>query len=267
MKKNTFILFFIFALFGLTLLSLAPQMVSPVEAQVFYYTPTADINGNINYTVKEGDTCDSIALLNNLSVESLQSLNKLTVDDCRFLTVGTRLILGTIPTQVVTPGPSPTPTNAIPTPQPVVGTGTLCIYLFNDTNGNGMVDDGEGPIADGQVSISSTASNTSLTGKTLATADNAPLCFSEIPESTYSISMAIPEGYNATANQNLTVQLKAGDTATVNFSAQPSSKMGLGKTTGGSSSVLLAVVGGLVLVAGIGLGVYVRLLMRKPKTK
>lgn len=267
MKKNTLVIFFTLALFGLTLFSLVPQMASPVEAQVFYFTPTADSSGNINYTVKEGDTCDSIALLNNLSVDALRSVNQLTVDDCRFLTVGTRLILGTVPTQVITPGPSPTPTNPIPTPQPMIGTGTLCIYLFNDTNGNGMVEDGEGPIADGQVSISSTASNTSLTGKTLATADNAPLCFAEIPESTYSISMAIPEGYNATASQNMTVQLKAGDTATVNFSAQPSSKLGSGKNAGGNQSILLAVIGGLVLIAGIGLGLYVRLLMGKPRNK
>lgn len=253
-------------------MALLPQLATPVNAQVYYSTPTADSAGNINYTVKEGDTCDSIALLNNISIDTLRSLNKLTVDDCRFLNVGTRLLLATVPTPVITAGPSPTPTSAIPTPQPVVGTGTLCIYLFNDTNGNGMVDDGEGPIADGQISVDSPANSTSLTGKTVSTIDPAtnagtPICFENIPEGSYNISMAIPEGYNATSSQNLTVTLKAGDTATVNFSAQPSSKMGTGNLSGGSKSILLAVIGGLVLFAGIGLGIYVQLLMKKPRSR
>lgn len=263
-KKHSIFIFLVLALFGLTLLALLPQFASPVQAQVFYYTPTPDSAGNINYVVKEGDTCDSIALLNNISVDTLRSLNQLTVDDCRFLTLGKKLILGTVPTPVITAGPSPTPTNAIPTPQPAAGTGTLCIYLFNDTNGNGMVDDGEGPIADGQISINSAATNTSLTGTTLGTGD--AVCFADIPESDYNISMAIPEGYNATSSQNTTVNLKAGDTATVNFSAQPSSRLGTGELSSGSKSVLLAVIGGLVLVAGIGLGFYVNLLTRRPKT-
>lgn len=247
----------------LILLILAPQLTQTAQAQIYYYTPTADVNGNVIYTVKAGDSCDSIALLNNISVETLQSLNQLDVDGCKFLTEGQKLRLAIIPTPVITPGPSPTPTSSIPTPQPPTGFGTLCIYLFDDINGNGMVDSSEGPIAGGQISVNSSASNTSLTGTTLATADFAPVCFADLPESQYNISMAIPQGYNATSSQNISVDLKAGDTATVNFSAQSSSKPGSTQAQGGNRSILLAVVGGIILVAGVGVGLYVRLLMTK----
>ena len=250
---------------ALILLMFLPEITQPAQAQIYYYTPTADSNGNIIYTVKAGDTCESIALLNNISLQDLQTLNQLTVDDCRFLTEGKKLRLAIVPTAVITPGPSPTPTSSIPTPQPPIGFGTLCIYLFDDINGNAMVDSGEGPIAGGQISISSAASNTSLTGTTTATADAAPVCFTDLPESRYNISMAIPNGYNATSSQNVSIDLKAGDTATVNFSAQSSLKSSGGSQSSSSRSILLAVVGALILVAGVGLGFYVRFLFGKSR--
>ncbi len=245
------------------LIIFAPLLTQPAEAQIYYYTPTADANGNVIYTVREGDSCESIALLNGISTETLQSLNNLNADGCKFLTAGTRLRLAIVPTAVITPGPSPTPTSPIPTAQPASGFGTLCVYLFNDINGNGMVDTGEGPIAGGQFNISSAASNTSLSGTSIATATLDPVCFENLPESHYTISMAIPEGYNATSSQSVSIDLKAGDTATVNFSAQSSSRSGATQQQGGGKSILLAIVGGLVLIAGVGLGLYVRLLMVK----
>lgn len=249
----------------LILLIFAPQLTQPAQAQIYYYTPTADSAGNIIYTVKAGDSCDSIALLNNITLDELRSLNQLTADDCRFLPEGKKLRLAIVPTAVITPGPSPTPTSSLPTPQPPVGFGTLCVYLFDDINGNGMVDSGEGPIAGGQININSSASNTSLSGTTVATADFAPVCYENIPASRYTISMAIPQGYNATSNQNVSIDLKAGDTATVNFSAQSSSKAGANQPQSGSRSILLAVVGGIILVVGVGLGFYVRFLFGKSR--
>jgi LysM repeat protein len=261
-KKFIFVPIFIFLL---ALIMLVPQLTTPALAQVYYYTPTADSAGNIIYTVKAGDTCDSIALLNGISLQELQTQNQLTVDDCRFLTPGKKLRLAIVPTPFVTPGPSPTPTSSLPTPAPPIGFGTLCVYLFDDLNGNGMVDAGEGPLAGGQISLSSTASNTSLTGTTIATADSAPVCFKDIPESTYTISIAIPQGYNATSSQNVTLGLKAGDTATVNFSAQASARASANNGQDPNRSVLLAVVGGIILVAGVGVGLYARFIFGKPR--
>jgi LysM repeat protein len=257
-KNLFFVITFILLLVGL--LVLQPLFSAPVNAQVFIYTPTAEENGNIYYVVKSGDTCESIALLNNISLDSLRSLNQLNLDDCNNLTIGRKLLLGTVPTAVITPGPSPTPTSLLPTPMPVVGKGTICVYLFNDTNGNAMVDTGETALAGGEVGITSKSGNYAKTAST--TGDGNPVCFEDIDEGEYTISMAIPEGYNATTDQNYTDQLKAGDTSTVNFGAQQGSLIDIGGT-GSGGSILLAVVGGLILIVGVGIGFYAYVIMKR----
>ena len=98
--KRSFVLVLIF-LMGLVLLAISPFFLSTANAQVFYYTPTAEANGNVYYVVKSGDTCDTISLLNNIPLETLRSLNQLDLDECRFLQIGQKLLLATVPT---TPG-------------------------------------------------------------------------------------------------------------------------------------------------------------------
>ena len=257
MKKGFFIVVLIFAIVGF--LVIQPALAVPVNAQVYLYTPTAEANGNIYYIVKSGDTCESITLLNNISLDTLRSYNQLNLDDCNKLTIGRKLLIGIVPTAVITVGPSPTPTSSVPTPMPVKGIGTICVYIFNDINGNAIAETGETSLAGGEISIASTAGDYSKTAS--STGDDNAVCFSEITEGKYTISVAIPEGYNATTDQNYTVQLKAGDTSTVNFGAQESSRLNVGGSSGGS--ILLAILGGLILVAGVGIGLYAYLVMHK----
>lgn len=260
MKTNKFFPIFAILLVIFGLLILQPLLAAPVNAQVYLYTPTAEANGNIYYIVKTGDTCDSIALLNNVSLDDLRSLNQLNLDDCNQLTIGRKLLIGIVPTAVITPGPSPTPTSSIPTPMPVIGKGSICVYLFNDVNGNAMVDTNETALAGGEISISSKAGNFAKTAST--TGDGNALCFTEINEGEYTVSVAIPEGYNATTDQNYIDHLKAGDTSTVNFGAQESSNINIsGGSPGGS--ILLAIIGGLILIAGVGIGLYAYFVMHK----
>jgi hypothetical protein len=265
MKKNQFLAVFSIGLALIGLLVVAPILASPANAQIYLFTPTAEANGNIYYVVKEGDTCDSIALINFIDVQVLRNINQLNLDDCRFLQVGRKLLLGSVPTAVITAGPSPTPTSILPTPQPVKGFGTICVYLFDDLNGNAMADIGEKPLAGGAISIANSEGNFARTGTSVDTLDSAgdgtPICFSDAPEGDYTVSIAIPDGYNATSSQNYTIHLKAGDTSTVDFSAQASSSLILSNSKGGS--IFLAVIGGLILLGGIGLGVYVRFFLRK----
>ncbi len=260
MKTKKLFFIFTFALLLTGLLILQPLFSAPVNAQVFIYTPTAEENGNIYYVVKSGDTCESIALLNNITLDKLRSLNQLNLDDCSNLTIGRKLLLGTVPTAFVTPGPSPTPTSLLPTPMPVVGKGTICVYLFNDTNGNAMVDTGENALAGGAVSVANKSGTFAKTAST--TGDGNPVCFDEIDEGEYTISMAIPEGYNATTDQNYTDQLKAGDISTVNFGAQEGSLIDIG-SGGSGGSILLAIVGGLILIAGVGIGLYAYFIIKR----
>ncbi len=256
----------LFLLLAAAVLLLSSALFStPAAAQVLYFTPTADASGAIYYVVKQGDTCDSIALVNNIPVDTLRNQNALDFDQCRFLQIGQKLLLGTVPTAVITPGPSPTPTSILPTPEPIKGFGVICIYLYNDINGNAMAEEVETldtGIAGGQVSITHQRGEYSNVGTTLSTGE--ALCFNDIPEGEYSISIAIPEGYNPTSSQNVNVLLKAGDTSTINFSAQVSGSAGSpGESGEEGGSVLIAVIGGLILLAGVGVGLYARYILRK----
>ena len=263
MRRTQKTLLILLSILGFGLLLLTPLMTTPVNAQVFYYTPTASENGNIYYTVRENETCESIAFLTGVDIGVLRDLNDLDLDQCRFLQVGQLLLLGTVPTPIITSGPSPTPTSSLPTPIPPKGTGTICVYLYNDINGNAMAETDEitnTGLAGGEVSVSNKTGDFTRTGTTLG--DGNAICFEDAPEDEYTISVAIPDGYNPTANQNYTVNLKAGDTATVNFSAQASSTI-IDVTNEGNSSVFLAVIGGLIILAGIGLAFYVKLLRKR----
>lgn len=258
-KRRTVFSVITLTLAALVLIGVSFLFSTPASAQILYFTPTADASGAIYYIVKEGDTCDSIYLANNIPVEKLRELNKLDFDQCRFLQVGQKLLLGTIPTPVVTPGPSPTPTSFLPTPEPVKGFGTICVYLYDDVNGNAMAEPAEVTdtgIGGGEVSISNQDGTYSNIATTLS--DGNPVCFEDIPEGNYTVSIAIPDGYNPTSAQNMTVFLKAGDTSHINFSAQVSGHIFPGSENNEGGSVFLAVIGGIILLAGVGVGIYAR---------
>lgn len=231
---------------------LLPTLANPVQATEAIYTATPESNGNIYYIVKANDTCESIALLNSITVDQLRTLNQLNVGDCDSLTVGRKLLIAVVPTVAVTAGPSPTPTSSIPTAIPPKGTGTICIYLYNDINGNAIAETGETSLAGGQISLASTDASYNNTAPT--TGDDNAVCFKDIPEGQYTISVAIPQGYNATSSQNYSIALKSGDTSTIDFGAQISS--GGEKNPGKGGSILLAILGGLILLVGVGIGIY-----------
>jgi LysM repeat protein len=259
-KKIIPILAFVFVLVGLLIVQ--PLLANPANAAVFIYTPTAEDNGNIYYIVKSGDTCQSISLINNVSIDQLRAYNQLNLNDCDQLNVGKKLLIGIVPTPAITAGPSPTPTSSLPTPQPSIGQGTVCVLLFDDINGNAIAETGEHSLAGGEINLVNASGDYSKTAP--STGDDLPVCFTDINEGAYTISVAIPDGYNATTAQNYTVTLKAGDTSTVDFGAQASSHLlpGTADNSGGSS-ILLAVIGGLILIVGLGIGIYVYFTMQK----
>ncbi len=232
-----------------------PVSASPQERQAYYYTPTPREDGRIIYVVKENDTCQSIALLNNITLEQLRQNNNLTGTDCLIIP-GDELLIAAV-TQVPTPTITSTPEG--PTPTPFFGYGTICVKLFNDVNGNGVVDGTEEPIAGGQISVADITGAVSQTGTTEATLDVnsewVPTCFENIPEGQYNISVAIPEGYNATTSLNYPLTLAAGNTDYLNFGAQPGTRL-QPSAAGESRSLWLGLFGGLLIVAGIGMGFY-----------
>ena len=228
-----------------------------VGAQAFYYTPTALPDGRIMYVVKSGDTCISIALMNGLDEGTLRTLNNLQGDDCLTIQAGQQLLLGTVdigPTATVTPTPGG------PTPTPFSGYGSVCILLFNDINGDGFKDELESTIAEGAISVADRVGLVSLTGTSIKELDEfgdwKSTCFEDIPEGEYNISVAIPEGYNPTTNMNYALTVSAGDTAYLDFGAQPGSGMNPDIPVTTTKSPLLLILGSIMVLGGVGMGAY-----------
>ena len=255
-KKPVFVLGIFFILFVL-LIALLPASASTGYSQAFYFTPTPGSDGRILYVVKENDTCISIALKNGISEAQLRQLNNLQANACNTLQIGQKLLIGVkqentpIPTSIIPVTPSPTP---------IKGNGSICIYLFIDTNGNALAETGEPALANGQISLTDQLGKVNLTGATLGSGD--PTCFENVPEGDYNISVAIPEGYNPTTTMNYKLSLGAGDSATVDFGAQPGSRLVTTTSESNRPSPLLAVLGLFFIAAGVGLWFYLRRMSR-----
>lgn len=239
MKKHMMIL----VLTGLFLSAL----VCPGFGQAIL-TPTPDPEGNIYYIIKENDSCMTISLTMGIDLQTLRQLNNL--DEQCSLIVGTRLLLGRYETPTPTPGPSPTPTPITPTPTPYNGYGQVCIYLFEDENGDGIVGEFESGVTGGAVSITKRNGSDNFTG---LTAGNDLLCFQEVPEGDYNISVAPPTDYNPTTNMNYALTVKAGDNTQINFGAQMSSVLENQETEVETveKSPMLALIGGSLILAGL----------------
>jgi hypothetical protein len=223
---------------------------SNIHPQASYQTPTPDADGRIVYIVKAGDTCLSISLLTRASLDSIRALNNLDANCAIFS--GQQLLLAVVTATPITPTSETITTPSGPTQTPFRGNGQICVVLFDDADGNGIKSDAEGFIPEGNISISDRVGAVSLTGKTPAGPD--PVCFIDIPEGDYNISVAVPETFNPTTSLNYPLSLKAGDVATIDFGAQSTESS---SQNGPSTSPLLGIIGVVLLLTGIGLGIYV----------
>ena len=97
------------------------------------------------------------------------------------------------------------------------------MVLYNDINGNSLHEAGEPDLPDSAISLTDTSGKVSKTGVTTAD-DTNPTCFDKIPEGDYNVSVAIPEGYNATTVMSSSIQLQAGDSSTFEFGVQLSAR-------------------------------------------
>lgn len=264
--KKILIAITVFGLFVLLMQAgLAAQAASGSQGFQFA-TPTARADGRIMYIVQPGDTCLRVSLLTGISVDELRTLNRL--DEACALRENQELLLGFGGPAAAspTPGPSPTPTPILPTPTPVSGgLGEVCVLLYNDLNGDslrqekedetGTLPDGSEPtIQGGAVSLSNRAGAYSETRTTEP--GLLPICFTDVPQGNYNVSVAIPDGYNPTTALSNSFILVGGDRVLISFGAQDKN-LGLvsaAEEEGGNS--ILGWVGGLLLLGGLGLGLY-----------
>ncbi len=242
---------------GFGLLRTPDRAQAAPPAQVPIYTPTPGPDGRIIYIVKANDTLLGISLLTGVPLDKLRGLNNLTNDT---IFEGQELLLGLGGPAEVTPtaGPTPTSTPILPTPSPKPGSGTICILLFNDLNGDSIRQESEVSIPDGAISFGNSAGSVSESTATVMGSD--PQCFEQLPEGNYTISVAAPEGYNPTTQNSYDLELNAGDITYVNFGAQANSQT-LAEAPSipapeGGRSPLLGIIGGLFLLAGIGVAIF-----------
>lgn len=234
--------------------------ISPAGAQTeTYQTPTPNAQGRIIYDVQEGDTCTAISFKTGISITDIISLNGLTAD-CS-INPGNQLLLGSVDPSLFTATPPPTATRVVgtPTATPLPGFATICVVLFHDMDGNGMRTEGESYLYGGEVSVNNRLGTVSLTGTTVAGNPDEldPRCFEDIPQGSYNVSVAIPDGFNATTVTNYALEVKAGEEATIDFGAQESRPASEVIAADNARRIpWVGIIGLILLLAGVGLGYY-----------
>ena len=227
-------------------------------AQAAYQTPTPNLDGQILYTVQEGDTCTRIFLLTGVTIDAIISLNNLDADCAVF--PGQQLLLGEVDPVTPTPeGPLPTQTPGPPTPTPFEGSSQICTALFEDLDGNQRRSANEMYLGGGVISVSNRIGTFSETQETVGGDPElvGPVCFEDVPEGEYNLSMGIPDGYNPTTSMNYSLSVSAGDTVVVDFGAQPSTQLSEAEVAPGESrSPLLLAIGLFLLAGGAGLAFF-----------
>lgn len=233
-----------------------PVQAAPALQLTVFPTPTPRPDGRIIYVVQPGDTLWRVSAITGVTLDELRTLNNLGPDQP--ILEGQELLLGLAgPAEIIaTAGPSPTAEPLLPTSTPEPGSGSLCVIVFNDRNGDSVRQAEEPSIPGGAISITDRAGEISLTETTVTGLD--PHCFEDLPEGDYNISVAVPDGYNATTIMNYALALEAGALIYIDFGAQPNSETLASSPppTGSGNSPLLGVLGVLLLVSGAGLGIF-----------
>jgi murein DD-endopeptidase MepM/ murein hydrolase activator NlpD len=253
--------------------SVSPPAVFAAQLTVFP-TPTPGPDGRILYIIQPNDTLWRISAITGVSIEDLRDLNNLGPDDP--IKPGDIMLIGLAgPAEISpTPGPSPTAAPQVPTPTSEPGWGNLCVILYNDQNGDSMRQEEEPSIPRGQINVSNRSGSVSLTAETpsggnspdaLTAQEKGYTCFEELAEGVYIVTVAIPEGHNPTTVLNRTLELESGDETFLSFGAQANSETQAETAIIPESprrSPLLGIAGGVILLIGIGLGIYAGLLRR-----
>jgi hypothetical protein len=281
MKRRVLLLtFFLVLILGISIQS-TRTLASPLAQLTVIPTPTPGPDGRIIYIAKEGDNVWYISAISGISTDKFRELNPFIIND--IIVPGQSYLLGFAGPSAGAPTAGPVPTQAAVTPSPTSspGWGILCVLLYNDINGDSMRQETEPSIPGGEISVSNRQGTVSLTAETPSGGASATIvdptpqesgytCFDQLLQGEYLISVAAPEGYNRTTVLNKTLRLEAGQTTQLAFGAQANSELSAETALIPESprkSPILGILGGILLAAGIGLGIYATLLRRAGSSK
>jgi hypothetical protein len=256
-------------------------MAAPQAQQTVFPTPTPGPDGKIIYIAQEGDSVWRIAAISGMTAPKFRELNPFITND--IIVPGQAYLLGYAGPSGGSPTAGPAPTQPIVTPSPTSspGWGILCVLLYNDLNGDSLRQETEPSIPNGEISVSNRLGTVSLTAKTPSGGADTTIvnptpqergytCFDQLLQGQYLISVAAPKGYNRTTTLNTTLTLEAGQTTQIAFGAQANSELEAETALIPESprkSPLMGIIGGVLLAAGIGLGIYATLLRRSGGSK
>jgi hypothetical protein len=248
---------------------------APLAQLTAFPTPTPGADGRIVYIVKSGDSLWRISAVAGIPIDELRALNNL--GSAEVITPGQEILLGLggPAVQAPTQGPPPTPTSEYPTPTPGTGTGTICVLLFEDFNGDSIRQEDEPSLPGGAISVNDRFGDVSLTADTPSGGISESIvpepeelgftCFESLEKGEYNLTIASPDGYNATTALSYLAVLNPGDELLFDFGAQPNSET-LAKApipVGTGKSPTLGILGFLLLALGIGIGIYTLIFRRK----
>lgn len=257
-----------------------------------FAVPTNDASGQQLWIVQPGDTLIHIAAVTcGDTIECLNKIKALNPDAGRMLSLGQKIILGqaeTVPvaatpaaTAAVAETPTPDPAaaaeptvvtepTAVPTVEPTAEapSGAICVQLYADLNGNGVLDAGETSVNGGVFTILDTGSSSTL--GTYTTGEKPePYCFEKLPPANYRISLQAPAGYVATTRAEWELALAMGSTANLEFGAQQAETTPSPASAAAASSQpawlgsLVGALGAMLLLGGAGLAGYLLLTRRR----
>jgi hypothetical protein len=127
-----------------------------------------------------------------------------------------------------------------------------------------MREEDEPSLPDGTISFGNRAGTISRSVPTGTGLDHQ--CFENLPEGDYTISIAIPKGYNSTDRTYYELTLKGGDQTYLNFGAQANSDTQANEPEippkEGERSPILGIIGAVFLLLGVGVAVFAARLLR-----
>ena len=102
---------------------------------------------------------------------------------------------------------------------PPEATGAICVTLYSDPNGNGVLDTGEQLVAEGRFSLVNLDNGETLYSY-VTDGSSEPYCFADLATGTFRVISEEPVGYTPTTRVDWDLTLVVGSTANLEFGAQ-----------------------------------------------
>jgi hypothetical protein len=168
-------------------------------------------------------------------------------------------------TAVVDAETSPEEEAVVVATPPAETAGAICVTLYADANGNGVLDAGEQLVAEGIFSLVNLDNGETL--DSYATdGSSEPYCFTDLATGTFRVISAAPAGHTPTTRVDWDLTLAAGSTANLEFGAQFTGEEVVPTDVSESTPLRPALVGAfgvVLLLSAAGIAGYLVLTRRR----